>query len=64
MSKTLSFKVTVEFDCHSMIDEDSLRDEFNNNPIACYKFITDNFKDSVINFCDEKEKVVKVEVIK
>ncbi len=61
MNKT--FKVTVEFICKDMIDEESLKDDFNGNAIAAYKMISDDFGDSIINFCDGQEKVVNVEVV-
>lgn len=61
MSKILDFKVTAEFICKNMINEDELK-EFNSDPLKAYQFISDNFGDSVINFSD-KEKVIKVEII-
>jgi hypothetical protein len=62
MDKNIGFKVTVEFDCTNMIDEKTFHDEFNCDPIAAYKFISDNFNDSPINF-SEDDRIVKVELL-
>lgn len=62
MSKILDFKVTVEFICKDMINEDELK-KFNSDPLKAYKYISEDFGESVINFSD-KEKVIKVEIIK
>lgn len=61
MSKILDLKVTVEFICKDMINEDELK-KFNSDPLKAYKYISDDFADSVINFSDT-EKIIKVEVI-
>jgi hypothetical protein len=58
----MKFKVTMTFICEDMIDEESFLKDFNSDAMACYKFITDDFTDSVYNFCDEGT-VEKVEVI-
>ena len=54
--------VAVEFDCTNMIDEKTFHDEFNCDPMAAYKFISDNFKDSPLNF-SEDDRIVKVELL-
>jgi hypothetical protein len=61
--KGLTFKVTVEYLCHRMITETDLKDFYNGDAMSCYKFISNDFKDSATSFAD-KEKVIKVEVIK
>lgn len=59
-----AFKVTVEYICTDMIDEETLKNEFNDDAMLAYKFISDGFEDSVLNFCeDTKDKVVAVDVI-
>lgn len=59
----LGFKVTVEFYCEDMIDEQTLKDEYNNDPFLAYKFISDNFNDSPLNF-STYDKIVKVELLR
>lgn len=61
-NKNIGFKITVEFTCYNMIDEKTLADEFNNDCLEAYKFISDNFTDSPLNFSDS-DKIVKVEVV-
>ena len=63
MEKGLTFKVTVEYMCPKMITETDLKDFYNGDAMSCYKFISDDFKDSAANFAD-KEKVIKVEIVK
>jgi len=62
MEKNIGFRITVEFDCTDMIDEKTFHDEFNCDPMAAYKFISDNFKDSPLNF-SEDDRIVKVELL-
>jgi len=61
-NKNLAFKVTVEFTCYNMVDENTLKKEYKNNVWECYKSISDNHMDSASDFADS-EKVVKVEII-
>jgi len=58
----LGFKITVVYECLSMIDSEALEKEFNNSPLEAYKCISDNFNDSVHNFNTNPEKIIKVEV--
>lgn len=58
----IGFKVTVEYTCPSMVDEETFKKEYNNDPLGAYKSISDNFSDSPDNF-SEKEKVIKVEIL-
>ena len=62
MDDNVSFKITIEFICHNMIEAKSLAEDFNNDPMLAYKYMSDDFTDSVYNFSDE-EKIIKVEVI-
>jgi hypothetical protein len=62
MENNVGFKITVEFYCPDMIDEQTLNDMFNSDPLAAYKFISDDFNDSPLNF-SQYDKIVKVEVI-
>jgi len=63
INKNVSFKITVEYICPDMIDENYLRESFNNNAIEAYKFISDNFSDSVTSFSSKTEKIIKVELL-
>ena len=62
MEKNIGFKITVEFDCTNMIDERIFHDEFNCDPMDAYKFISNNFKDSPLNF-SEDDRIIKVELL-
>lgn len=62
MSTDVSFRVTVEYDCDYMVSKEDLKNDFNNNPMEAYKYISNGFEDSPINF-SQKERVVKVEII-
>jgi hypothetical protein len=62
MEKNLGFRITVEFDCLYMIDEKTFHDEYNCNILAAYRYISDNFSDSPINFANE-ERIIKIELI-
>jgi len=63
MEKNIGFKITVEFDCPDMVDEKTFHDEFDCNPMDAYRFISDDFKDSPLNF-SEDDRIVKVELLK
>lgn len=66
MSDTLGFKVIVEYYCENMIDEESLKLDFNNSPTECYNFISNNqngVQDHPLNFTDDW-KVINVEMLK
>lgn len=56
----IGFKITVEFDCPDMIDEQDFHEEFGCNPDAAYKSIAIN--DSPLSFCKD-QRIVKVEVL-
>ena len=58
----IGFKVTVEYTCLNMVDEKILKEEFNNDPLAVYKFVSNDFEDSPDNF-SESEEIVKVEIL-
>lgn len=58
---TLGMKVTIEFICHNMIDAESLQKEFDNDPMKAYLDISDNGNDSIQDFADDGEKIIKVE---
>ena len=62
MNDLIGFKVTIEFDCLNMIDEKSFKDNFNNDPLEAYRYISDDFKDSVLNYSNS-EKIIKVSVL-
>ena len=53
MEKNVGFRITVEFDCSDMMDEKTFHDEYGCDPMAAYKFISDNFNDSPINFSED-----------
>ena len=60
----IGFKVTIEFECLDMIDKDTFKKEFNSNPLEAYKYISDDFNDDVLNFCEyRKGNILKVEVL-
>ena len=61
---SLSFKVTVEFICDNMVNDDEFTNDFNSDPMLVYKFISDDFGDSVLNFSSDSGKVIKVELAK
>ena len=58
----IGFRITVEFDCHDMIDEESFIKEYGGDAMLAYKFISDNFHDSPLNFSTD-DRIVKVEVL-
>ena len=62
MEKNISFRITVEFDCSDMMDEKTFHDEFNCDAMEAYKFISDNFSDSPLNFSND-DRIVKVELL-
>lgn len=59
----IGLKITVEFYCDNMIDEQCFIDDFKSDPTAAYKFISDDFKDSPLNFSTGDE-IIKIEVLK
>jgi hypothetical protein len=59
----VSFKITVEFDCHDMIDDESFIKDFGSDAMLAYKFISDDFNDSPLNFSSD-DRIVKVEVLR
>lgn len=61
--RDLDFKVTIEYTCKNMIDEESFKDAFKGNPLEAYKMISDNFNDGISNFCNDEGSVIKVELI-
>ena len=62
MEKNIGFRITVEFDCSDMMDEKTFHDEYGCDAMAAYKFISDNFSDSPLNFSNE-DRVIKVELL-
>jgi hypothetical protein len=58
----VGFKITVEYTCADMMDVEEFERAFKNDALEAYKAISDDFKDSPLNFSDS-EKVVKVEPI-
>ena len=58
---TVTVRGIIEGD-DDLIDEKTFHDEFNCDPMAAYKFISDNFNDSPINF-SEDDRIVKVELL-
>lgn len=62
-NSNVGFKVTIEFSCPNMIDEETLNRDFGGDLMKAYKFICDDFRDNPYNF-SEKEDVVKVERLK
>ena len=62
MEKNIGFRITVEFDCSDMMDEKTFHDDYGCDPMAAYKFISDNFSDSPLNFSND-DRVIKVEVL-
>ena len=56
----LTFKVTVEFICPNMIDDEVLREKFNNDPMSAYKWIAED--DNPYSF-SESTKVTKVQIV-
>lgn len=62
MEKNIGFRITVEFDCLDMIDEKIFHDEYGGDPMTAYKFISDNFSDSPLNFSSD-DRIVKVELL-
>ena len=61
MSKHLAFKVTVEYICHDMVDEETLQTQYGGDPLEAYRYISDDFTDSPASFSNS-ERVVKVEI--
>lgn len=57
----IGFKVTVEYYIDNMIDLEDLVNDFNNDPMAAYKDISDNFQDHPSNFTDN-HKIIKIEM--
>lgn len=62
MEKNIGFRITVEFDCSNMMGEKTFHDEYGSDPMAAYKFISDNFLDSPLNFSDD-DRIIKVELL-
>ena len=61
MNKNINLKVTIEFYCNDMVDEETFKTEFESNPFKVYESITNGFNDDIGNF-SEKSKIVKVEI--
>lgn len=58
--ESLDLKVTVEFTCRNMIDEDILIDAYEGNLMA---FMKDMLEDETIVAYSDEEKLVKVEIL-
>jgi hypothetical protein len=59
----VAFKITVEFYCYDMIDGETFIKDYDGDAMLAYKFISDNFNDSPLNF-SSGDKIVKVEVLR
>ena len=57
-----TFKITVEFTCPDMIDSETLRENFDGDAMAAYKFISDDFKEPITSFSTE-DKILTIKVI-
>ena len=62
MEKNIGFRITVEFDCSHIMDEKIFHDEYGCDHIAAYKFMSDKFSDSPLNFSND-DRIVKVELL-
>jgi len=62
MAENLGFKITVEFYCPDMIDKEEFHDTYKSDPMAAYKFISNNFNDHPLNFSTD-DKIIKIELI-
>jgi hypothetical protein len=51
--RTICLNVTMTFKCENMIDEKTFKEEFNSDPYAFFKSISDG--ESILNFADEPE---------
>ena len=60
--KSIGFKITVEFDCKDMIDYEQFQGEFGGDPMKAYKYISNDFEDSPLNFYTN-DRIVKVELL-
>ena len=58
----IGFKVTAEFDCPNMIDEETFNREYGGDPMLAYKAISDNFSDNPLNFSDD-DRIVRVDLL-
>ncbi len=56
----IGFKVTVEYYIDNMIDKEYLISDFNDNAMAAYKEIFNNFRGDLSNFTDN-HKITKIE---
>jgi len=59
---SIGFRITVEFDCPNMIDEETFIKLFLSDPAAAYKYISDNYNDNPSNFSSE-ERIIKIELL-
>ena len=59
---SIGFRITVEFDCPNMIDEETFIKLFLSDPTAAYKYISDNYNDNPSNFSSE-ERIIKIELL-
>lgn len=59
---SIGFRITMEFDCPNMIDEETFIKLFLSDPTAAYKYISDNYSDNPSNFSSE-ERIIKIELL-
>lgn len=62
MEKSIGLRVAVEFDCPNMLSEQDFHDQFGSDPMAAYRFISDNLSDSASSFSSD-ERVISVRVL-
>lgn len=58
----IGFKITVEFYCENMIDKECFLQEFEGNAEKAYRFISNNYEDSPLNY-STSDKIVKIEIL-
>lgn len=59
---SIGFRITVEFDCPNMIDEETFIKRYMSDLTAAYKFISDNYGDNPSDFSSE-ERIIKIELL-
>lgn len=61
-NKALTAYVTVTYKCPNFITESELAEYYDNDPLRCYKYVSDNFGDEPFNFGEMLEDSIKVEI--
>jgi len=59
----LGMKVTVEFVCDNMVDEDEFKKVFKSDPELCYRYISCDGEDHVMNFSRGFGKIINIKMI-